>query len=208
MEELKRTKRITIGVFAFLAIIIIGALNIKKPKDVYQFTPQQMNEELILVYQVTPEEAVELLKDTISTVFIDLRSIYDYEKGKLGNAINIPIPMLLDEDNKKLFDAWKKDSVTVVFYGNNQLQANAPWMMMYQLGYTNTLSLLGGKDYMDMHLNGLLTENSTYEMEYPAVDFKGILAKASASQETVTKQAPKKTVVVRKKKKKAAEGGC
>lgn len=208
MEELKRTKRITIGVFAFLAIIIIGVLNIKKPKDVYQFTPQQMNEELILVYQVTPEEAVELLKDTISTVFVDLRSIYDYEKGKLGNAINIPIPMLLNEDNKKLFETWEKDSVRVVLYGNDQLQANAPWMMMYQLGYTNTATLMGGKNYMDLQMDGLLTESSTYETEYPAVDFKGILDKASAGQETVIKQAPKKTVVVRKKKKKAAEGGC
>lgn len=208
MEELKRTRRITIAVFAFLAVIIIGALNIKKPKDVYQFTPQQMNEELILVYQVTPEEAVDLMKDTISTVFVDLRSIYDYEKGKLGNAINIPIPMLLNKDNKKLFDTWKKDSVTVVFYGNNQLQANAPWMMMYQLGYTNTLTLLGGKDYMDKQLNDLLTENSTYELENPAYDYKAILAKGNTGQETVTKQAPKKTVVVRKKKKKAAEGGC
>lgn len=208
MEELKRTKRITIGVFAFLAVIIIGALNIKKPTEVYQLTAQQMNEELILVYQVTPEEAVDLLKDTISTIFVDIRSIYDYEKGKLGNAINIPIPMLLNEDNKKLFETWKKDSVTVVLYGNDQLQANAPWMMMYQLGYTNTATLMGGKNYMDLQIAGLLTENSTYETEYPAVDFKGILDKASAGQETVTTQDPKKTVVVRKKKKKAAEGGC
>ena len=208
MEELKKTKRITIGVFAFLAVIIIGALTINKPKEVYQFDPQQMNEELILVYQVTPEEAVDLLKDTISTIFIDLRSIYDYEKGKLENAINIPIPMLLDDDNKELFDTWKKDSVTVVFYGNDQLQANAPWMMMYQLGYTNTRTLLGGKNYMDLQMAGLLTENSTYEMEYPAVDYKGILAKASEGKEAVTAETKKNTVVVRKKKKKAAEGGC
>lgn len=208
MEELKRTKRITIGVFAFLAIIIIGALTIKKPTEVYQFTPQQMNEELILVYQVTPEEAVDLLKDSTKTVFIDLRSIYDYEKGKLGNAINIPIPMLLDKDNKKLFDTWKEDSVKVVFYGNDQLQANAPWMMMYQLGYINTVTLLGGKDYMDKQMAGMLTDNSTYEMEYPTVDFKAILAKGNAGQESVSAPAPKKTVVVRKKKKKAAEGGC
>lgn len=208
MEELKRTKRITIGVFAFLAVIILGALTINKPTEAYKFTSQQMNEELILVYHVTPEEAVDMLADTLSTIFVDLRSIYDYERGKLGNAINIPIPMLLDKKNKKLFETWKKDSVTVVFYGNDQLQANAPWMMMYQLGYTNTVTLLGGKDYMDKQLAGTLTDNSTYETEYPAVDFKEILEKASEGKETVTDQAPKKTVVVRKKKKKAAEGGC
>lgn len=208
MEELKRTKRITIGVFAFLAVIILGALTIKKPTKVLQLTPQQMNEELILVYHVTPEQAVDMLTDTVSTVFVDLRSIYDYERGKLNNAINIPIPMLLNEENKQLFDAWKKDSVTVVFYGNDQLQANAPWMMMYQLGYTNTVTLLGGKDFMDKKATGLLTSNSTYETEFPAVNFKEILAKAKAPQVLEKPKKPKKKVIVRKKKKKVAEGGC
>ncbi len=209
MEELKRTRRITIGVFAFIAVIIIGLATLKKPKDIYQFSPQEMNEELLLVYQVTPEEALNLVKDTANYVFVDVRSIYDFEKGSIKNAVNIPIPMLLDDDNKELFKQWKKDSVTVVFYGNDQLQANAPWMLMYQLGYTNTRVLLGGKSYLDKQIAGLLTENSTFEMENPAVDFKAILAKGrNGSESTSTTVAPKKKVVVRKKKKKAAEGGC
>ena len=208
MEELKRTRRITIGVFAFIAVIIIGLATLKKPKDIYQFSPQQMNEELKLIYQVTPENATKMLKDTINNVFVDVRSIYDFEKGRIGNAVNIPIPMFLNDDNKKLFNQWKKDSVTVVFYGNDQLQANAPWMLMYQLGYTNTRVLLGGKNYLDKQIAGLLTENSTFEMENPAVDFKAILAKGRTGSETATTVAPKKKVVVRKKKKKAAEGGC
>ncbi len=208
MEELKRTRRITIGVFAFIAVIIIGLTTLKKPRDIYELTPQQMNEELILVYQVTPEEVTNLLKDSINNVFVDVRSIYDYEKGSIGNAINIPIPMLLDDDNKKLFNQWKKDSVTVVFYGNDQLQANAPWMLMYQLGYTNTKVLLGGISYLDKQKASLLTENSTFEVENPAVDFKAVIAKGNVGQKSVTTVATKKKVVVRKKKKKAAEGGC
>jgi len=208
MEELKRKKRITIGGFAFLAFIIFGFLTIEEPKDVYQLNPQQMNEELVLVHQVTPKEAVDMLKDTVHNVFVDVRSIYDFERGSLDHAINIPIPMFLEESNKHLFDQWEQDSVTVVLYGNDQLQANGPWMLMYQLGYTNTRVLLGGKDYMDKLTNGLLTENSTYEVEDPAVDFKAVIAKGNAGQKSVTIQAPKKKVVVRKKKKKAAEGGC
>jgi len=208
MEELKRTKRITIGVFAFIAVIIIGLATLKKPKNIYELTPQQMNEELVLLYPVTPVEATKMLKDTMHNVFVDVRSIYDYEKERLESAVNIPIPMLLDDDNKKLFNQWKQDSVTVVFYGNDQLQANAPWMLMYQLGYTNTRVLLGGINYMDKLTNGLLSTNSTYDMEDPAFDFNAILAKGNAGKQTVTAQAPKKKVVVRKKKKKAAEGGC
>jgi len=197
MEELKRTRRITIGVFAFIAVIIIGLATLKKPKDIYQFSPQEMNEELLLVYQVTPEEAINLVRDTVNYVFVDVRSIYDFEKGSISNAINIPIPMLLDDDNKELFNQWKKDSVTVVFYGNDQLQANAPWMLMYQLGYTNTKVLLGGKNYLDKQKASLLTENSTFEMENPAVDFKAVIAKGNVGQKSVTTVAPKKKVVVR-----------
>lgn len=208
MEELNRTKRITIGVIAFLVVIIIGFFTVKKPTEVYTLNPQQMNEELILVYQVTPEEAMEMMGDSIHNVFVDIRSIYDYEKDHLYGAINIPVPNLLDEENKKQFEQWKKDSVTVVLYGNDQLQANAPWMLMYQLGYDNTRVLLGGISYYNKMYDGQLAENETFEMENPAYDYKKIIAEGSEDNASVATQAVKKEVVVRKKKKKAAEGGC
>ncbi|MCB0497695.1 MAG: rhodanese-like domain-containing protein [Cyclobacteriaceae bacterium] len=208
MEELKRTKRITIGVIAFIAVLVIGFLTVKKPVAVYKLSPQQMNDDLIMVYQVTPEEASEMMGDSVKNVFVDIRSIYDYEKDHLYGAVNIPIPNLLDKEIQEQFDQWKKDSVTVVLYGNDQLQANSPWMLMYQLGYDNTRVLLGGIKYYDDFMNGRLAENETFEMENPAYDFKKIIAEGSSDNSSVAAQAPQKEVVVRKKKKKAAEGGC
>ena len=208
MEELKRTKRITIGVVAFLVVLVIGFLTVKKPVAVYSLNPQQMNEELILVYQVTPEEASEMMGDSIHNVFVDIRSIYDFEKDHLYGAINIPVPNLLDKENKQQFDQWKKDSVTVVLYGNDQLQANAPWMLMYQLGYDNTRVLLGGLSYYNKFYDGLLAENESFETENPEYDYKKIIEEGSKNNTSVAAEAPKKQVVVRKKKKKAAEGGC
>ena len=208
MEELKRTRRITIGVVVFVAIVILGFLTFKKPLYVYQYSPAEMAEELYLVYQVTPEEAMELMFDSTAAVFIDIRSIYDFEKGHLENAINIPVATLLDKEYKPLFDRWQADSTLVVFYGNDELEANAPWMLMYQLGYTNTRTLMGGSGYIDKLYEDALAENETFMVEDPAADFAAIIKAGSANAQGSAASAPKRAVVVRKKKKKAAEGGC
>jgi len=208
MKELLKTKRITIAVFAFVLIIIIGFLTVQEPKNKYKITPIEMVEELPLIYQVTPDEAMELMYDTIA-VFVDIRSIKDFEKGHIENAKNITVPNLLLKENTDLFDQWFKDSTMVVLYGNDELQANAPWILMFELGYTNTRTLMGGCVYIDKLYDGSLSENEMYSMEDPAYDFAGIVKKASAqSGNPVVDKKEKKKVVVRKKKKKEAEGGC
>jgi len=208
MKELLKTKRITIAVFAFVLIIIIGFLTLKKPRNKYQITPVEMVEELPLIYQVTPDEAMEVMYDS-TTVFIDIRSIKDFEKGHIENAINIPVPDLLSKKNTDLFDKWLKDSTVVVLYGNDELQANSPWLLMYELGYTNTRTLMGGCVYIDKLYDGSLSDNEMYSMEDPAYDFAGIVKKASEQSGTSgVEKKEKKKVVVRKKKKKEAEGGC
>lgn len=208
MDALKRTKRVTIGAIIIVIALIIGLLSYKRPMTNYKLSPQQMADEISLIYQVTPDEAMELLDDS-STVFVDVRNIYDYEKGHLGNAINISIPDLLNEENLDMFNHWLKDSVTVVLYGNDELQANASWMLMYELGYTNTRVLMGGCSYIDRLYDGQLSENESYSVEDPAYDYAGIIKKASEQSGTpAVEQKKKKKVVVRKKKKKEAEGGC
>ncbi len=208
MKELLKTKRITIAVFAFILIIIIGFLTLQEPKDKYSMTPIEMVEELPLIYQVTPDEAMELMYDS-ATVFVDIRSIMDFEKGHIENAINIPVPMLLSKENKDLFNQWLLDSTIVVLYGNDELQANSPWMLMYELGYTNTRTLMGGCVYIDKLYDDELAENETFFVEDPAYDFAGIVKKASEqSGSPIVEKKEKKKVVVRKKKKKEAEGGC
>ena len=208
MKELLKTKRITIAVFAFVLIIIIGFLTLKKPRNKYVITPVEMVEELPLIYQVTPDEAMEVMYDS-TTVFIDIRSIKDFEKGHIENAINIPVPDLLSKKNTDLFNKWLKDSTVVVLYGNDELQANSPWLLMYELGYTNTRTLMGGCVYIDKLYDGSLSDNAVYSMEDPAYDFAGIVKKASEQSGTTgVEKKEKKKVVVRKKKKKEAEGGC
>jgi rhodanese-related sulfurtransferase len=208
MEELKRTKRITIAAFLFVIVLVIAFVSFKRPMFQYKITPEDMTYELMIVDQVTPEDAMMLVYDS-TWVFVDVRSVGDYLRGHLENAHSIPASTLLDKETKKLFDGWHADSLTVVLYGNNELQASAPWMLLYQLGYTNTRLLMGGMNYIDKLYDDELGENETYDVEKPAYDYAGIISAASANSGSSNNALqPKKKVVVRKKKKKAAEGGC
>ena len=207
MEELKRTKRITIATFSFVIILVIAFFTIKKPMYEYKMTPEDMSYELMVVYQVTPDEAMELMYDS-SVIFVDVRNHYDYQADHLENAFNIPVANLLDKENKEYFDKWQADSLQVVLYGKDELQVTSPWMLLYQLGYTNTRLLMGGMTYIDKLYNDELAENESFNVETPAYDFAGIIAAASSGESTGVTAQPKKKVFVRKKEKKAAEGGC
>jgi predicted sulfurtransferase len=210
MKELRRTSRITIAVILFIAVLAFGWLTMKKPSHIYQITPEEMADEITMIYQVTPEEAMEYMWDSMY-VFVDLRPDYQFSKGHIENAVNMPIPSLLSDENKKRFEAWKKDSIQVVFYGEDELQANTPWLLFYELGYDNIRALMGGINYLDAMYDGSLGEDESFSVEDPAYDFAGIVEKAAAARaempvENVVPE--KKEVVVRKKKKKEAEGGC
>ena len=207
MEELKRTKRITIATFSFVIILVIAFFTIKKPMYEYKMTPEDMAYELMVVYQVTPEEAMEFMYDS-TNVFVDVRNHYDYQADHLENAYNIPVGSLLNKDSKELFDKWQADSLQVILYGKDELQVNAPWMLLYQLGYTNTRLLMGGMTYIDKLYSDELAENESFNVETPMYDYAGIIAAASSGESTQATTQPKKKVVVRKKEKKAAEGGC
>jgi rhodanese-related sulfurtransferase len=207
MEELKRTKRITIATFSFVIVLLIAFLSIKKPIHQYQMSAEDMAYELMLIYQVTPDEAMEIMYDS-TVVFVDVRNYYEYQADHLENAYNIPVANLLDEKSKEYFDKWKSDSLQVILYGKDELQVNAPWMLLYQLGYTNTRLLMGGMTYIDKLYSDELAENEGFNVETPMYDYAGIIAAASSGENTIVTIQPKKKVVVRKKEKKAAEGGC
>lgn len=208
MKELKKTKRITIGSIALVLVLILAFISFKEPPYTYKLTPSEMAEELYMVYQVTPEEVMEYMYDTTAAILIDIRSIYDYEKAHLENAYNIPVPNLLDEAYKQQFDSWLADTTLVILYGKDEMEANSPWMLLYELGYTNVRTLMGGMSYIDKLYEDTLEEGETFNVEDPRYDFAGIIAAGSVNNQNSADQVPKRKVTVRKKEKKATEGGC
>lgn len=206
MEELKKTRRITIAAIIAVFVLVVAIISYNKPLR-FKMSADDMAYELLMTYHVSPDEAMELMWDT-ATVFVDMRSVYEYQVDHLENAFNIPAADLLEKENLELFDKWKSDSLRVVLYDNNEFKATSPWMVLYQLGYTNTQILMGGMDYINELYSDNPPEGDTYNTEAPMFDYAGIIEAAANADPGEVQAQPQKKVVVRKKEKKAAEGGC
>lgn len=126
----------------------------------------------------------------------------------IENAYNIPATNILEEESLLLFDQWKNDSLRVVVYCGDETQATSPWMILYQLGYTNTQILMGGMDYINALYSDNPPEADAYNVEAAMFDYSGIIEAAKNASPGEVSTQPQRKVVIRKKQKKAAEGGC
>lgn len=212
MKELTRTRRLTISSILFVVVIAIGMITLNKPAYEYQISSQMMLEEVYnLENEMLPDEAMEILAyEDSSFVFIDLRNPYEYNRGFLGNAINIPVSDILDGVNIDFYKRMATDSVTLVLYSNNQREANGPWMLLKQLGINNTKVLLGGYEYIaDEEIDFYdMPEIPAYFVEEPLLDFAAFMEDAGSMTTTEPEQAKKAVQIVKRKKKTISEGGC
>lgn len=204
MKELEKTKRISIAAVIFILAVIIGLLTYKRPKYIYANNTKDTLE------KITSGNYLVALNEINNPdyVLIDIRNQYDFEKGHLENAINIYAAEILSDDNAKVFDELKESNKTVILYGNNPQETNAPFLILYQLGYDNIKLLAIENSYLQ---NKLITENSEIEKsEGDVTAFINESIKKANTAETVKVVAapPKKVITVQKKKKAPAEGGC
>lgn len=207
MEELRRTRRITIATILIAVFLIVVMASITRPLFVYKLAPQELVNEMMMSSPITPDDAQMYVYDSTYR-FVDIRNIYDFEKDHLEGAVNIPESKLLTEDSKKLFDNWLKDSLTVIIYGEDEVQASTSWMLLTQLGYNNTQVMMGGMDYMTKLYNDQLEENESFDIEQAQYDYAKIISSFTGNADISNSEQPKKKVIIRSKKKKAAEGGC
>ena len=205
----RNPKRTLITILLFAVVIVFGWLTMKQPRFKYVLTPQQ-TVDMVLSHEgcFHPYELEKVVnnKDE-NTVLIDIRNSFDYARGHIPGSQNITAVKLMEEDNIKQLDNWKKNNVKVIFYHDNQLQANGTWMLFRQLGYNNTYVLLGGYNYYALHKDNLKKQKGTCLKGTPKYDFAEV-AKKSASEVGTTTKVKKKVKVRRKKKEKAASGGC
>lgn len=205
MKELEKVKRISIASTLFILAVLIGFLTFERPKNMYALNTKSTLEKLVVNdYLISINE----IKNPGITL-IDVRSQYEYEKGHLTDAINIPSAEILSEENQEIFNELKDSGNTVVVYGKTPEEANMPFLMLYQLGFNNTKLLSVNIGYLQ---NKLIT--NTANIEKPIADVKGFIEEskknsksASAAIETI-QPTPKKVITVKKKKKKPVEGGC
>jgi rhodanese-related sulfurtransferase len=101
--------------------------------------------------EITPKEAYEKMQNDPETIYLDVRSIPEYEQGHAKNAINIPIMhfnpgmgMIPNEDFVAVAQAnLRKDAHLVVGCKMGGRSARACEILM-QLGYSDVTNIRGG----------------------------------------------------------------
>lgn len=210
MKELERTRRISISAVIFILILVIGFLTFKRPTYLYDKTKIETLELL-----ADNSYLVDLKTIDENSLIIDVRSPFEFAKGSIENAVNIPSAEILEEKSKELLDDLKEEDKTILLYGSTPSEANEPWLVLSQIGYNNVKILNVNTEFRN---NLFVAEESN--VENPVTDISAYIAnsqeevkkaQALAKIVPVTKPKPivkKKTIEVKKKKKAPAEGGC
>ena len=214
MKELEKTKRISIAAVLTILVILIALLSYKRPKHLYSVNTNDMMEKITSPdYFIAQNEL-----DKTDYALIDIRNPFDYNKGPIENAINIPSAEILNEDNTETLESLKEEGKTIVVYGNRPNDALSSFMILSQLGYDNVKILTVENSY---YQSKLITKNVT--IENSVADVNGFIQESIIKTEEAMKKAkvaakpkyvkpkvvaPKKVVPVKKKKKMPVEGGC
>lgn len=205
MKEIEKTKRISIAATLFILAVLIGFLTYKRPKNTYAFNTKSTLEKITSTNYFLPYSLLE----NEDVTFIDIRNSFEYNKGHLQNAINIPSADIMSEASQKLLQDLKTSNTTTALYGSTPEEANIPFLILYQLGFDNLKILPVELSYSQ---NKLITKESKQETLHH--DINGFIKDSQKhldSSGTLTPPAvsvPRKVITVEKKKKRKAEGGC
>lgn len=201
-------------VVIFVLVIVIGLLTINRPDLKFKLTIDETLEQVsISEDEMFPEDLVGIIEmEEPGYAIIDIRNPFEFIKGHISGALNIPTNSLLDKENLKMFDQYASDSVQVIMYAQNQLEANGPWLILKQLGYNNIKVLMGGYHYfttgpLDFYD---MPEVPAYLVEEPAYDFYGIMEVLGSRsfEDSDAGDQPQVIIPTRKKKESVVEGGC
>lgn len=201
-------------VLTFILVIVIGLLTLNWPDLKYERSLDETVEVILLEEDlVYPEDFVMVVEyQEPGYAIIDLRNPYDYINGHIMGALNLPVNSILDKENLKRFKQYAADSVTVVLYGTDQLEANGPWMILKQMGYDNIKVLMGGYQYFTTGPLDIydMPEVPAYLVEEPAYDFYSIMDEMGSTDYHTGSNDVQTEVVIptRKKKESVVEGGC
>ncbi len=204
--------RTLIVLSVFAVIILVGVLTLQKPAMKYDLNLEEsllvLKDKDACFYPWQLESIIK--KEATDVVLFDIRDKFTYGQGHIPNSENISAFDLTTKENIKRLDELKKQNVTVVLYGDNQLQANGPWMLFRQAGYNNVKVLLGGYQYYTEHKNDLAATKTDdgYKKGVARFDYAKIASQANTAIDQSGTTPKKKVVVRRKKKVKAASGGC
>jgi rhodanese-related sulfurtransferase len=198
-----------------VVVLIVTLLVIGKPAVSYTMSPKELTAVLYdTANQVSPVALFnQLAKGDKSRVLVDVRNSDEYAKGHIDNSVNIPVLELFQKRSLSFFKELRKSGQTAILYGEDQLQANGPWMLLKQVGFDNVKILLGGYSfYKNLPLNDsvLKARFPDLHVEVSIIDTAAFNKKAETPKTAVKLSTPenKSEKVVPVKKAISAGGGC
>ncbi len=203
--------RTLIALSAFVLILVIGFLTRPKPLLTYEKNISQsvdaLNDSEAYFYPWQLEDVISNKPDNI--VLFDIRDNFVFGQGHIPGAENLSASVLSREENIERMKELRDMGVTVVLYGEDELQANGPWMLFREVGFNNVQLLKGGYSYYKAHQNNLAATRSDdgYERGIPRYDYAEMAApKDGAALNADTENKP--VQVRRRQKTNVAAGGC
>ncbi len=200
-----------IALSIFVIIVIIGFFTMSKPLITYKLDMKESLEEvkkadaLFYPWQL----AGVLSKETKNVVLFDIRDHFVFGQEHIPGAENLSAQELTKKESIERLEDLQNQNITVVLYGQDQLQANAPWMLFRQAGLNHVKILLGGYEYYSQHKDNLFASkaDTTFLKGIPRYNFAEMAKPKDGS--AVNASTDKKPVVVRQRKKgPVAAGGC
>ncbi len=161
-------------------------------------------------YSVEDVAKMIISKDPLLQL-IDLRSEKEYQKFTLKGAVNIPLDQLLKKEN--LSDYFDQDVYNTVLFTNGSTHADAAWMILTRMGFSNIYVMKGGLNAWAQNIlkpkpaEGPwdVAADELYQYRRGASQYFGG-GKAVVSESSAPPKTKKKKVIKRKKKEVA--GGC
>jgi rhodanese-related sulfurtransferase len=161
---------------------------------------------------ITAEQLGQLIIDKDPGFqIIDIREQSEYEKFHIQSAINIPLETLFVTESLEYIDPEK----LVVLYSNGGTHAAQAWVLLQQMGYSNTTVLLGGLNYwVDVYSNptppeGVYADSEIFNYQFQVSAGNYLMGKLQPSSQIQEKPEPVKIKIPkRKKKSKGADEGC
>ena len=203
--------RTLIALSVFVVILIVGFLTMHKPMITYQTgleeSIEQLNQTEAYFYPWELDGVIK--KERKNVVLFDIRDNFVFGQGHIPGAENMSANDLAKENNIERLEKLSEMGTTVVLYGEDQLQANGPWMLFRQVGFDNVKILLGGYQYYVKHKDNLLAtkEDNSYLRGIPKYDFAEMAGPKDGA--AINSTAQKKPVQVRRREKtNVAAGGC
>ncbi len=203
--------RTLIALSVFVIILVIGFLTMPKSLLNYEKT---MNESVDALFEsedyLYPWELEEIISNKPDSILLfDIRDNFVFGQGHIPGAENMSANNLTKEENIERLKNLRDMGVTVVLYGEDELQANGPWMLFRQVGFDNIKLLLGGYSYYKEHKDDLYStiDDDAYFKGFPRFDYADMAApKEGSSLNSDTENKP--VQVRRREKTNVAAGGC